>query len=360
MALLLYGDVGLDFTARSVAEHVNSTKGHIHVRISSGGGSAFDGLTIYNVLSAAKAAGRQVTVDIDGLAASAASVVAMAGSPVRMSEAALAMTHNSMTGKFGHAPDLREAADVLDKLDGALAATYARKSGRPIEQIRQMMSHDNWMSAAEAKEAGLVDEITTAMPVAAQVLSARSYAQLPERVKTNLQALSEKATVGAGSQKSGMTPEQLNQILDALASVTARLEKLEAPVVAAAPPAPEPEIDEPAIEVEEPVADAGVADARAALAEIVAVAADEFIAAGKLTPAGREMFVRASATADGFKATCSYFRSLPSPVATSSNAPGSLPASKDDDDGKVVLNEQQKAWAARARIDTSKFAKDSK
>lgn len=344
---MLYGDVGYDITPKNVAEALKKSKAQtVNVRISSGGGSAFDGLAIYNLL---RASGRRIEVDIDGLAASAASVIAMAGDEIRISEAALMMIHNSSAdGTRGHAEDLRDTADVMDKIDQAIAATYARKSGRSAESFRSMMGEETWMTPQEALAAGLVDKITGAQAVAASVKSARSWAELPDEVKAKLQAPTAAAIVAlvaSSGAKEDMTPEQLAQALAAaLAPFAARLDAIEASASAA------DSEEEPEVEVEESVESEQDADVKTMFDAAVSATFDRFVAAGKLAPAGREHFAAACATAAGFKAVCALYEGAPVIVAT---APLALPTVKAAE--TRTYSAEALAWAERSKIDVTKL-----
>lgn len=340
--LLLYGDVGYHFSALSVSKWLqDNPKGDIHIRISSGGGDAWDGLTIYSML---RASGRRVEIDIDGIAASAASVISMAGDVVRMSEAAVFMVHRSWAVVAGNEEQLREQAEVMTKLDGAMLAAYARKTGRPPELIRPLLDKETYMSAIEARDAGFVDHVVDGQKIAAQVRSSVTWEHLPAEVKARLHVAAQPATVDA------MDLQQLQEALSAaLAPVVARLEKLEAPAPVAQ--AEEPAAEEPAIEVAPAVTEAQ-ASAESVFAEMVAGAADEFIAAGKLRPEGRELFVAASATPAGFKKACAYFRSAPSAVATEAARLPAIEASKE-----LQLTPAQKEYAERAGLKIGKGSK---
>lgn len=344
--MLLYGDVGFDFTPKTVAEALKKSKGDVNVRISSGGGSAFEGLAIYNLL---RASGRRVEVDIDGLAASAASVIAMAGEEIRISEAALMMVHNSSNGVHGHAEDLRELADVLDKLDHAIAASYARKSGRSQESFRVLMKDETWMTPQQALNAGLVDKITGAQAVAASVKSARSWAELPDEVKAKLQAPTAAAIVAevaSSGAKEDMTPEQLAKALaDALAPFAARLIALE--TSASAEDESEDELE---VDVEETAESELDADVKTMFDAAVSATFDRFVAANKIAPAGREHFAAACATAAGFKAVCALYEAAPAVAAT---APLTLPAVKTEE--TRTYSAEALAWAERSKIDVTKL-----
>lgn len=165
--LLIYGDIGENWwgesiTAASVATQIREAKAKtILVRINSYGGSVTDGTAIYNAL---RASGAKITCRVDGIAASIASLIAMAGDTVQMSSNTLLMTHAPWTGVMGNAKELREAADVLDTFARAMATSYARKTGRSVDDELVPLTDgvDHWFTAAEAKAQGYIDELLDA------------------------------------------------------------------------------------------------------------------------------------------------------------------------------------------------------
>lgn len=126
----------------------------IDVYINSPGGSAFDGMAIYNALRRNKAT---VTVTIDGLAASAASLIAMAGDTVTMMRGSELMIHDAWGYAQGNAKTMVEAAEMLDKLSDSYADCYAARAGGDSAAWREVMRAETWFSASEAVEAGLAD-----------------------------------------------------------------------------------------------------------------------------------------------------------------------------------------------------------
>jgi len=146
-----------DLAALDVAE--------IDVHINSPGGNIFDGEAIYNALRRHPA---QVTTYIDGLAASIASVIALAGDRVVMAVNALIMIHDPFGYAVGNATELRQYAEVLDKIAGTIAAVYVAKSTMDEAEIRAAMLAETWMDAEEAQSFGFIDEITEALAVAAR------------------------------------------------------------------------------------------------------------------------------------------------------------------------------------------------
>ena len=137
---------------------------HIHLRINSPGGSVVEGTAIYNALRRHEGG---LTVHIDAMAASMASVIAMAGEPVYMADNALLMIHNPWTVSMGESKDLRKEADLLDKLKVNLRNAYVRKTGINAEEIGAMMDAETWLDAVEAVALGFADAIEEGVAAAA-------------------------------------------------------------------------------------------------------------------------------------------------------------------------------------------------
>lgn len=170
------GEGGVTAKAFIDALRTLNTAETIHVRINSPGGSVADALAIYNTLQELP----DVVIHIDGLAASSASVLAMAGRCL-MAENAILMIHRPWSGVAGDADDMRKAGDVLDKVQPQLVSAYAKKTGLSAEKLNEMLAAETWMTAAEALELGFVDEVIEFMAVAASAdLSA--FDQVPERI----------------------------------------------------------------------------------------------------------------------------------------------------------------------------------
>lgn len=159
--LHLYGPVGfLDwndqgFTELDVAAALAEMTGDITVRLNSGGGYALSGIAIRAKL--ADYARGAVTVVIDGVAASAASVIAMAGQRVHMALGALMMIHNPAVLTAGDATELRKTADDLDTLAAEVVKIYAARSGLPADEVRRMMDDETWLGAEAAAKLGFAD-----------------------------------------------------------------------------------------------------------------------------------------------------------------------------------------------------------
>lgn len=128
----------------------------IHLHINSPGGDVFEARAMSAALVAHPSA---VIAHIDGVAASAATYLALAGSEVRMVEGSLFMVHNSWTFTYGNRNEIRKTADLLEKIDGTIAADYMRKTGASAEQVAKWMDDETWFTAAEALESGFVDVV---------------------------------------------------------------------------------------------------------------------------------------------------------------------------------------------------------
>lgn len=164
--ILLYGPIagesswwGDEVTPRSFAEDLESLGGKdVTVRINSGGGDVFAAHAIHNQLVAYKG---RVTVVIDGLAASAATIIAVAGDRIIMPANALFMIHNPAIGLSDYygADELLKAAEALNTIKGSIVAAYRKRCKASAEELAAMMDAETWMGAAECMEKGFVDEI---------------------------------------------------------------------------------------------------------------------------------------------------------------------------------------------------------
>jgi len=152
----------------------------IDLRLNSPGGSVFDAVAIHNALS--RHAGT-VTVWIDGIAASAASYVAMAGDAIVMPENAFLMIHDPSGLVMGTAADMREMAGTLDKIAAGMTRGYAARSGKTEDEIAALMAAETWFSAAEALEAGLATQLAEPVRIAASFDIARFRNAPPELVE---------------------------------------------------------------------------------------------------------------------------------------------------------------------------------
>lgn len=159
----------------------------IDMHINCPGGDVFDGAAIYNAI---KNHGATFTTYIDGLAASIASVIALAGDKVVMAENAIYMMHNPWGLVIGNADDMRKQAEVLDKVRDTMLGAYITKSGQSQEDIIALLDNETWLNADEAKKAGFVDEISGKMDIAAcarfvPVMAKLGFKKIPKALNPN-------------------------------------------------------------------------------------------------------------------------------------------------------------------------------
>ena len=158
--LHLYDGIGTydGITARDFAGALKSLGDvdYIELHINSPGGSVFDGAAIYNMLVDHQAL---IDVRIDGLAASIASVIALAGDQITIAKNAMMMLHNPSAIAFGDAAEMRKMADVLDKVKHTLVSVYSDRMGLPADEISQILDEESWYTANEAVDAGLADVV---------------------------------------------------------------------------------------------------------------------------------------------------------------------------------------------------------
>jgi ATP-dependent Clp protease protease subunit len=163
----IFDEVGMwGVNARDFLAEVRALKAPtVRVLINSPGGSVVDALAIYNGL---RQSGKAIEVEVLGIAASAASFIAMAGDKVSMPSNTFMFLHNPVSGVYGNAGDMREMADVLDKFGASLKATYGRRWKKDAEALEQVLADETWLTAAECLECGLADEITDPVAVEAR------------------------------------------------------------------------------------------------------------------------------------------------------------------------------------------------
>jgi ATP-dependent Clp protease, protease subunit len=169
--LFIYDDIGGGFFggigAKHVADEVNGL-GKIetlNVRLNSAGGDVFEGLAIYNFLNRHPA---RVVVDVDGMALSIASIIAMAGDEIRIADNAMMMIHDPWTMAVGSSDDFRTQADLMDQVKENLVGVYADRTKRDRGDLSSLMSEETWLTAADAVEMGFADAVTENLKIAAR------------------------------------------------------------------------------------------------------------------------------------------------------------------------------------------------
>jgi len=190
--ILLYDTIGDSVfgggtSAASFAEQLSAMGeiGEIDLRINSPGGSVFEGLAIYNALVASNAT---VSVYVDGLAASIATVIAMAGDTISMAENAVWMIHEPRASEQGTSEDMIRMASTLETLTNSAVGIYASRTKQDQAEIRTAMKAETWYSAAEAKAAGFIDAITPNKQITAS-FDAKQFSKAPEWVQKQLTAM---------------------------------------------------------------------------------------------------------------------------------------------------------------------------
>lgn len=158
-----YGD-GSGMTAKIVSSVLRKADGKdVVVNINSPGGDFFEGLAIHTLLSEYEG---NVTVKVVGLAASAASVIAMAGDEIQIAEAGFLMIHNAWTVAIGNKNDMKEVGDMLAKFDDSMAGLYAKRTKKDEKEIRRMMNNETWIQGNEAVETGFAHALLNSDGVA--------------------------------------------------------------------------------------------------------------------------------------------------------------------------------------------------
>jgi len=162
MELTIYGDIGESWwsdstSAKDVEEALKGlTANQITVRLNSPGGDVFDGIAIYNQLKNHSA---KVIVHVDGLAASAASLIAMAADELIMNTGSMLMIHEASTWTWGTKHDVRKTLNALEGIDKSIADIYMTRFQGERSEIDTMISNETWFTASEAVEVGLADKV---------------------------------------------------------------------------------------------------------------------------------------------------------------------------------------------------------
>jgi ATP-dependent protease ClpP protease subunit len=212
----IYEDVGAGWfggvTAKDFSADLKAAGAvqNIDVRIASYGGDVNDGLAIYRMLADHKA---RITVHIDGVAASIASVIAMAGDEIIIAEAGSMMIHEGWTIAAGHAEDLRKIADHLEKSSNQIADIYAARTKRPMAEIKDWMAATTWFYGQEAVDAGFAQRVEENVKAAASASMWKSIMQ--SRIATHIHG-----------QRLDTSPHPANDDVRAsLATITDRLQR---------------------------------------------------------------------------------------------------------------------------------------
>jgi ATP-dependent Clp endopeptidase proteolytic subunit ClpP len=185
----MYGDISrYDISAKSVKDllknEIDEKTTEIDLRLFSGGGDVFEGIAIYNILKRVDA---KITVHVDGLAASIASVIMMAGDEIIMGEGSQVMIHKPWTIAMGSSADLQETIDRLDRVENEIIKIYENKTGLSRSEIENMVAAETWFNDDEAIEFGFADskiENAAQFNIAASVKNC-DWIKKKELAKTN-------------------------------------------------------------------------------------------------------------------------------------------------------------------------------
>lgn len=201
----VYDWLGYDAVApKKVENALNNAEGEVELDVASGGGDVFAASEIYTML---KNYPGKVTVNIQGLAASAASVISMAGDVVNMSPTAQMMIHKAWTVTMGNSDDLEHDSKMMDSTDQSIVNAYEAKTGLGREEILKMMSDETWMTAQDAVDKGFADAISTGQKEPAQVVNAKTQPLLNKHAVNKIKNLMAKASQAKPVDKAE-TPDQ--------------------------------------------------------------------------------------------------------------------------------------------------------
>jgi len=189
-SISVYDVIGYDYwtgegvTAKRVAAALRSMgSGPVTMNVNSPGGDMFEGLAIYNLL---REHDGEVTVKVIGLAASAASIIAMAGDTVQIARAGFLMIHNTWVMAIGNRIDLREIADTLEPFDRAMAEIYAARTGAETKAMGKLMDSETWIGGTDAVEQGFADELLASDQV--EQGAGKASASAARRIEAGLRA----------------------------------------------------------------------------------------------------------------------------------------------------------------------------
>lgn len=175
---------GAGFTSKRMAAALRTMgKGPVSVAINSPGGDMFEGISMYSML---REHDGEVTIKVMGLAASAASVVAMGGDKVMIARPAFLMIHNCWVMAIGNRHDLRDAADQIEPFDAAMADVYAARTGEDAKVMAKLMDRESWIGGSAAVEQGFADSLLASDQVGKA--AARASASAVRRIEAALRA----------------------------------------------------------------------------------------------------------------------------------------------------------------------------
>lgn len=236
--------------------------GPVTVCLNSPGGDVLEGVAIYNVLNARG----NVKMRVEGLAASIASIIMMAGKEIEVCSGAFVMVHNPWAMSMGESDDLRSTADVLDKMKKSMVSIYAKRTGLSDDEVVALMDDETWMTAEEAVEKGFADKVLDGPGASAKTSlgsCAQYFAKVPQALKgQELQAEQSSAAFTEGKKMSEEDKKKMEALEAQVAALTKALEAKKA------------EEEEEEEEEEEPTANAAAPASAQALVDTTKALAD--------------------------------------------------------------------------------------
>lgn len=193
----IFGEIGYELTFKDFKNELDTFKNYdeINVQINSIGGAVFEGFAIYNLLKSNKA---KVNVTITGIAASIASIIAMAGDTISMYDNSYLMIHLPSCFSYGDEKDHEKTAELLKRIKNDSVKIYQTKFKKTEAEIVEMLENETWFSASELKDLGIVNEILEGLEIAAK-FDLKDFSNTPEQVKNLFEA--EKKDEGKGKAK---------------------------------------------------------------------------------------------------------------------------------------------------------------
>lgn len=186
--LYIFDNIGSSYwqiSAKDIEEELkNANNKPLNIHINSNGGEVFEGFTIYNLI---KGYGGQTTVYVDGLAASIASVIALAGDKVIMNKASMLMIHNASGGCYGNAEEMKKVVEALEKINSVIKDIYVAKTGLSIEKLTELMDNETFMTPSECLEYGFCDEVIDEEPTSqSQKITTESMENLRNTIEKKI------------------------------------------------------------------------------------------------------------------------------------------------------------------------------
>ena len=211
--ILIDGEIGWDMTDKEFQNQLKNEKGDVEIQISSGGGSVFHGISIFNAIRAYDRG--EVTVIITSLAASIASYIALAADKVKAYDNAVYMIHNASVFAWGDHRELRKKADIVSGLSGIIAKAYVAKTEKSETEVETLMDDETFFYGAEMLDEGFIDEI---IDTEEDSTKAQAVALASETFTACLKASNERITDNDYEQAAAMLkteePKPNDQVID--------------------------------------------------------------------------------------------------------------------------------------------------